>query len=197
MLDAYLKFGTLAERTDKQPGMPGTQQDKWRVASKAALSFATFGHERNMKPDQSIDEYFAHSKIAPGTLPAVTPSSGIGKMIAFYRDVRADDCPVEQDGDMLLFQWGTYDWGEGPSFQINITRQFTLNDRDADQAMSQLSLTFHFEPTVSNKVYEKGSRWCPEPSQLIAFIDFIHGQKPFKDLSGQNAARVEIDWSPI
>jgi len=26
MLDAYLKFGTLAERTDKQPGMPGTQQ---------------------------------------------------------------------------------------------------------------------------------------------------------------------------
>jgi hypothetical protein len=25
MLDAYLKFGTLAERTDKQPGIPGTQ----------------------------------------------------------------------------------------------------------------------------------------------------------------------------
>ena len=27
-LDAYLKFGTLAERTSKQPGSPGTQQDK-------------------------------------------------------------------------------------------------------------------------------------------------------------------------
>jgi hypothetical protein len=26
MLDAQLEFGTLAERTSKQPGSPGTQQ---------------------------------------------------------------------------------------------------------------------------------------------------------------------------
>ena len=149
-----------------------------------------------MKPDQCIDEYFAHSKVNRETLPDVTPSSGIGKMIAFYRDVRADDCPLEQDGDMLLFQWGMYDWGSGPSFQINITRQFVLDEPDADQAMSQLSLTFHFKPTGSNKAYGKGNRWCHEPSQLIAFMDFIHKQKPFMELVEQNAARVEINWSP-
>jgi len=38
MLDAYLKFGTLAERTDKQPGMPGTQQDECRLLSLARQS---------------------------------------------------------------------------------------------------------------------------------------------------------------
>jgi hypothetical protein len=31
MLDAYLKFGSLAERTDKQPGIPGTQQCTWNL----------------------------------------------------------------------------------------------------------------------------------------------------------------------
>jgi hypothetical protein len=36
MLDAYLKFGTLAERTDKQPGIPGTQQAPAGNSPKAA-----------------------------------------------------------------------------------------------------------------------------------------------------------------
>ena len=29
---------------------------------------------------------------------------------------------------MLLYQWGTYDWGEGKYFQIDITRQFILGE---------------------------------------------------------------------
>jgi hypothetical protein len=41
-LDAFLKFGTLAERTDKQPGVPGTQQSnaldgEWRAALLCAI----------------------------------------------------------------------------------------------------------------------------------------------------------------
>ena len=34
-LDTYLKFGTLAERTDKQPGIPGTQQQNRHIFQKA------------------------------------------------------------------------------------------------------------------------------------------------------------------
>ena len=33
MLDARFGFGTLAERTSKQPGKPGTQQDAWNLSS--------------------------------------------------------------------------------------------------------------------------------------------------------------------
>jgi hypothetical protein len=35
-------------------------------------------------------------------------------MIEFYVDVRADDVRLDDDGDMFLFQWGTWDWGDGP-----------------------------------------------------------------------------------
>ena len=67
MLDARFGFGTLAERTSKQPGKPGTQQAKWRVASKAALSFETLAHESRMK--QSI-----HSLLCLIAVAALCPS---------------------------------------------------------------------------------------------------------------------------
>ena len=44
---------------------------------------------------------------------------------------------------MLLHQWGTYDWGEGPSFQFDITRQL-ISVAGADDDMWQLSVTLHF-----------------------------------------------------
>ena len=45
-------------------------------------------------------------------------------MIRFFQEVRPDSRIVEGAGDMLLYQWGVHDWGQGPSFQLNITRQF-------------------------------------------------------------------------
>jgi len=35
MLDTVCGFGTLAERTSKQPGMPGTQQEAGGIAANA------------------------------------------------------------------------------------------------------------------------------------------------------------------
>lgn len=36
------------------------------------------------------------------TLDSLTPAAAVDTMIAFYRDIRATDCQVDQDGDMLL-----------------------------------------------------------------------------------------------
>jgi len=38
MLDAQIELGTLAKRTSKQPGVPGTQQPPATYLLKAALS---------------------------------------------------------------------------------------------------------------------------------------------------------------
>jgi len=71
---------------------------------------------------------------------ALTPSTAVASMFAFYRDVRADGCDLEQEGDMLLFQWGTYDWGHGLRFEFDVTRQCILGDGDDDD-ITQLHLT--------------------------------------------------------
>jgi hypothetical protein len=46
MLDAYLKFGTREERTDKQPGIPGTQQPHRPLQLNPPLAAPIEGHEK-------------------------------------------------------------------------------------------------------------------------------------------------------
>lgn len=65
-------------------------------------------------------------------------------MFSFFQLVQPKGCEGPH-GDMLLFQWGTYDWGSGRRFELSITRQFIENDQQDDCAISQLSLTFKFE----------------------------------------------------
>jgi hypothetical protein len=69
-------------------------------------------------------------------------------MLELYSDVRADGCDLEQDGDMLLYQWGTYAWDlerAKPELEVDFARQLCLRVErryeSAEQAVaSQLLL---------------------------------------------------------
>lgn len=51
------------------------------------------------------------------------PVQAFGRMLEFYSERRVTDAlPLEEDGDMLLYQSGVYDWGEGARMQISLTR---------------------------------------------------------------------------
>jgi hypothetical protein len=66
-----------------------------------------------MKPRSSKKAFLKLIANANRHLDTLEPAEGVELMLAFYRDERAAGCPIDADGDMLLFQWGTYDWGEG------------------------------------------------------------------------------------
>ena len=59
-------------------------------------------------------------------------------MLAFYASERCDGCVLEEDGDMLLFQWGTYNWGDSTHFELNITRQLMPGGEDGDGGFRQV-----------------------------------------------------------
>jgi hypothetical protein len=42
---------------------------------------------------------------------------------------------------MLLFQFGTYDWGFGENFKFDLTRQFIVADKQDDDAVDLRSVT--------------------------------------------------------
>jgi hypothetical protein len=100
---------------------------------------------------------------------------------AFYREVRAEDCDLEADGDMLLFQWGTYtrwvaDDGltnlrpQGEAFEYDITRQLVpVGQADV---IAHLSLRFRYPPTAALRLVGEGNRWCLRPGELGAFLAF-------------------------
>ena len=60
----------------------------------------------------------------------LTPREAIAAMCEFYAHQRAEGAELDQDGDMLLYQWGVYGWNEPEMFQVDITRQFMVTGED-------------------------------------------------------------------
>jgi hypothetical protein len=123
-------------------------------------------------------------------------------MLDFFRTQRF----VFQGADWLLFQYGTYDWGNGRYFDFNITRQLAVEidyddtdedeDEDEGEGMWQLSLTFRFTPTAELDALRSDNRWCEshEPNSVSAFQGFIRSSAAYLAVADQRAAKVEMDY---
>ncbi len=122
-----------------------------------------------------------------------TPSAGIEAMSAFYSEVRAQDVDLESNGDMLLFQWGAYDWGRGELFEVDITRQF-IRGRGDDQDIWQLHLTYRFEPLEGLRLIGKGNRWCAKPADVPAFASFIRAHAAIASVGARDEGRVTLEF---
>lgn len=71
-----------------------------------------------------------------------------------------DAGPPEEGGDLLLAQFGTYDWGEGEHFEVDLTRQFAFFDDEGEYShMTHLSCTFEFEVTEEFRGLGSGDLW--------------------------------------
>jgi hypothetical protein len=125
------------------------------------------------------------------------PKGIVSCMIDFYRSERAEDCDLEEDGDMLLFQWGTYDWGEGRWFDLNITRQFIVpsEDEDEDDEIFQLSASAKFKPSPKLDALKSGNTWCHSPDDLSDFSEFIHESDAIQILGAASSDRLEIEYN--
>lgn len=132
------------------------------------------------------------------TVDEADPVAAIGAMLDWYEDERAEDAvPDDEDGDMLLFQWGTYDWGEGPTFEVDITRQLIDAADEDDDAIFQLSLTSKYEPTDATASLGKGNRWCTSPAGIDEFRRYVETH-PAVAFVGENAARVtELSYENV
>lgn len=112
-------------------------------------------------------------------------------MFSFYQSVAAEGCDTP-DGDMLLFQWGTYDWGAGKHFEINITRQFIEPEDEESAAISQLGLTFRFEPTPERDALGAANRWCGSQAESLIAREFVFESSAFTAIADQQAVTIEL-----
>jgi hypothetical protein len=129
-----------------------------------------------MTPEDSEKELERRIKQSGTATSELRPAQAIRLMLDFYKDIRAEKCELDEGGDMLLFQWGTYDFGEGSFFLCDITRQFIVShteDEDDDASISQLSLTFSLTLSPHLDAITNGKRWCNKPDELESFEAFI------------------------
>lgn len=105
---------------------------------------------------------------------------------------------------MLLFQWGTYNWGDLTHFELNITRQLMTGgdgggdeDEDDDEGILQLSLTFRFPPTAELQALGSGNEWCATPSGLPAFRAYIDACPAFERVGCQAPFEVALHLGSV
>jgi hypothetical protein len=131
----------------------------------------------------------------------LTAEAAVEEAIRFFEAERADDVEDVQ-GDMLLFQWGTYDWqhGKGPSFQFEMARQFVVagfEPEDADDAMWQLRLTLHYAPFDAGTSVGAGDQWCTNVENVGEFRAFIRGTEAFTFAMANRPDRIELSLDQV
>ena len=121
----------------------------------------------------------------------ISPENGIRHMCTFYRSHPiAGTVPEAEDGDMLLFQWGRFDWGDGPHFSVSITRQLIFA-QDDDPDIRHLSLAFRFDQITADT---RGTLWCHSRKDLPDFADQIQASEALAVIAATSPDRIDLDW---
>ena len=92
--------------------------------------------------------------------------------------------------DMLLFQYGFYDWGDknGRCFEFDITRQFC---DPVENEPYQLNFTLLFEPAAFSKI-EPYSCWSDDFNSIENFSDYIKSTSGYKIACKTMAKKVRL-----
>ena len=134
-----------------------------------------------MHPEQSLAELRAQLLTA-GPKQDWRPRVAFPIAMSFYNTRVAPEC-AGSDHDMLLFQWGSYDWGEGERYEVDLTRQFILGDGEDDEIF-QLSLTFRYPTSAVLRGLGAANRWCSSRAELESFRDFVLASPQLKAVEG-------------
>ncbi len=146
-----------------------------------------------LKAQQEFEKLLSARSLKVPTLGLL---DGAEAMFDFYGNMRPSGRVFEQhdDADMLLFQWGTYDWGEGEHFELDLTRQLIFSDQVEDEDIWQLHLTFWFEPGDELRALSRGDKWCETLSALPRFREYVLRSVAVRTCIQHPIKRVVLDY---
>lgn len=100
-------------------------------------------------------------------------SSFPGLIVDYYRGIEFAELKKEEDGDLLLFQYGIYDWGKGSFFEVDFTRQYYESFPETDDhSIFQQSFTFYFDPAKFSEV-PSFNIWSNDCADLQTFENAV------------------------
>ena len=105
-----------------------------------------------------------------------------------YCEIKAKDVFFEEDeeSDMLLFQYGEYNWKDEHFFKFNITRQF-IKEGEYEEPY-QLSISLLFTP-IECKGYNS---WSVDFDNLEKWSKNIKETEGYKSVKGSTCKKFEI-----
>ncbi|MFB9077952.1 hypothetical protein ACFFLS_04700 [Flavobacterium procerum] len=126
---------------------------------------------------------------------ALSPDDIVELSKILYSDIKVRGISAEDsDNDMLLFQYGTYNWGGelGEHFSFDITRQFSKKNFD----MFQLSLTLVFEPTHFKELDSYNS-WSSDFKNIEEWIENIKNTHGYQLAKSQPIKTYQLIFTQV
>ena len=118
-------------------------------------------------------------------------------IIEYYSELEFPELDRADDGDMLLFQYGTYDWGDGPFFEVDFTRQFYQFFADAeDHEIIQQSFTFYFDPERFRHI-EPFDLWSNTVTSFSEFEAAIVNTQGYREALAHPPEKFEISIEDV
>jgi hypothetical protein len=150
-----------------------------------------------MNPADSVTIFRERVALAGLAVNRLTAAEALAQILSFYREVRADKCVLDAEGDMLLFDWGARDAAEGEMFQLEFTRQFIQPGDEDEDGMSQIWTRLLFKMTPDLQKIGEGEHWCESPDGADAFEEFVLASEAYRAVVELTPERVDLDWSLV
>lgn len=134
------------------------------------------------------------SRIDHSILKELTPEKALELIIEFYHSTQVKGVDRDiQDNDMLLFQYGTYDWhdGNGSNFSLDFTRQIIL---EIEHEPYQIGFILYYPPGIVGDIGSY-NRWSIADQSVGDWATEIKSTKGFKMVSSRKAKSFEIRFS--
>ena len=147
-------------------------------------------------PEASVDAWSKFLGYRGLRTETLRPYELVQASIDFFTSTTAHGLSPDA-GDMLLYQWGVFDFGKGESFQFDITRQFIADGQAGDGAFSQLRCTAYFGPTAELRAIPQDNRWCRSRAEVNEFKKFILNSRAFAAVENLSPAKVVAEWGRV
>lgn len=109
-------------------------------------------------------------------------------MLRFYAEVRVAGCDPADDEDMLLLDWGSYDWGEGRAFEIDLSREVTLPDNQ----IWQLHILYRFPNVAGLSHIPVGNDWWGSPDNIQELEEGVNSNVAVVAVADKRPVSVDI-----
>lgn len=135
---------------------------------------------------QKVSDWITENK-------SFTVNDSLELVIDFFNNysIRNVDSTIPDD-DMLLFEYGIYDWqdGKGENYTIDIARQFYIEDEESDGRF-QLHLIMYYDSEEFRGV-EAANKWSVDFENVEEWKNHVINTQGFKAAENKQAKAFDI-----
>ncbi len=134
-------------------------------------------------------EHFA--KVAGVNLETDPYGAVFGAMFDYYAEVRVNGCDPGNDEDLLLLDWGSYDWGSGRAYEVDLSRQVMVPG-GGEEDVIDLHIVYRFPNEGDLAKIPVGNDWWGSPSKVTEFSEALVDNPALVAVGDAEALSVEI-----